>query len=295
MVFTELYKYKVELLWKLRTFLATEGFQEVPTPIVRKHKCDQPFPRFKHEGGGYLREAPAYGLRRTLQVFDKVFEIGTCFRKDKPDRTHLSEFQMLDLYSKDFTLEDALELAERVISIAYKGPIKRISMVNHIEERFGIDFYKDHSAEDLLLSKLKSEFGYDSVMSFPKILDTYIEDHIATTSHECCLILSDFPDSAETRAKRVGETLRVSKRFEFLVNGIEVIHGYEDETDRELLFERANVLGQFGPEEEFVSRMIKDGVIPTKSAGFGFGIERLCQVCLNELDIQKFIISREFI
>ena len=113
MTLPELYKYKVELLRKLRTFLAEEEFQEVPTPIVRRHKCDQPFPRFKHEGGGYLREAPAYGLRRTLQFFNRVYEIGACFRKDQPDETHLSEFLMLDLYSRDFTMEEAIELAKK--------------------------------------------------------------------------------------------------------------------------------------------------------------------------------------
>lgn len=294
MTFPELYKYKVELLWKLRTFLAREGFQEVPTPIVRRHKCDQPFPRFEHEGGGYLREAPAYGLRRTLQFFDRVYEIGACFRKDKPDETHLSEFLMLDLYSKNFTMENAIELAKRVLLLVYTGSIERISMVDHIKERFGIDFYEDYSAEVRLANNLKSEFRYD-VMSFPKMLDLYVKEHIEPKSLGRCLIVSGFPDSVETRARRIGNTLRVSKRFEFLINGIEVIHGYEDETDRKLLLERATALDQFGPEEEFVSTMIESGVIPEKCAGFGFGIERLCQVCLNEPDIQKFIISREFI
>ena len=266
----------------------------MPTPIIRKHQCDQPPPRFEHECGGYLRDAPAYGLRRTLQFFERVYEIGACFRREKPDETHLSEFLMLDLYSSDFSLDDAMELATKILSMVYSGSIDQISMTDHIKERFGIDFYEDYSAEERFTNSLKEEFKYDE-MSFPEMLDLYMKEHIEPKSLDCCLIVSDFPDSVETRAKRVGKTLRISRRFEFLINGIEVIHGYEDETDRTLLRERATALGQFGLEKEFVSKMIKSGIIPTKSAGFAFGIERLCQVCLNEADIQRFIISREFI
>lgn len=288
-----LYRFKVDLLWKLRELLHSNNFQEVPTPIMRRNNSDHLVPRFKVSNGCYLRESPAYGLRRNLEFFDKVYEIAPCFRIDEPDETHLSEFLMLDLYGLGFSLENAIDLALKVLSLAYTGPISRISMAAHLKNRFGVDFYEDATAEELLAEKLGAEFGYKRT-SFLKLLDKYIKNHIEPTSKDRCLVVTDFPDVAEVRAKRIGRTLLVSRRFEFLINGIEVFHGYEDETCLHILHTRAKELGQFGPEDEIMSSLLRCGSVSSESAGFGFGIERLCQVCLDEPDIQKFIISREF-
>lgn len=290
---SNLYRFKVELLWKLRQLLHSNDFQEVPTPIMRRNNSGNHSPRLKVANGSYLRESPAYGLRRNLEFFDKVYEIASCFRTDEPDETHLSEFLMLDLYGLGFSLENAIDLALKILSMAYTGPVSRISMVTHLKSRFGVDFFDDANAEVVLSEKLVAEFGYERA-SFQELLDTYSKDHVEPTSRGCCLVVTDFPDAAELRAKRIGRTLLVSRRFEFLINGIEVFHGYEDETDLRRLHARAKELGQFCPEEEIMSGLLRSGSVSSESAGFGFGIERFCQVCLNESDVQKFVISREF-
>jgi len=290
---SSLCSFKVDLLWKLRELLHSNSFQEVPTPIMRRNNNDNLFPRFKVVNGGYLRESPAYGLRRNLEFFDRIYEIAPCFRTDMPDKTHLSEFLMLDLYARGFSLESAIDLALKILSLVYAGPVSRISMATHLKNRFGVDFFEDGSAEELVSERLVGELGYEG-KSFLQLLDKYIKDHVEPTSRGCCLVVTDFPDAAEFRAKRIGRTLLVSRRFEFYINGIEVFHGYEDETDVHRLHAKAKELGQFGPEEVIMSGLLNRGSVPSDSAGFGFGIERLCQVCLNEPDIRRFSISPEF-
>lgn len=286
-----LYQFKVDALWKLRSYLHSEGFIELPTPVVRRYDRHQFSSRLKLENGKYLRDSPAYGLRRNLQFFERVYEIAPCFRPDEPDETHLSEFLMLDLYSLNSNMEDAVVLAHKVLSLFYTGHTKQISVIERIKNQLDIDFYTDPSAERKFSEQLGIKY---TPSSFLKLLEVYIKNNIEPQSKGCCLIATDFPDSLEFRAKRIGDTLGVSKRFEFLIDGIEVFHGYEDETDILKLQERANTLGQFEPEETIMAKLLESGNVPIQSAGFGFGIERLCQVCLNEPDIRKFAVSQEF-
>jgi lysyl-tRNA synthetase, class II len=286
--------YKAELIWEVRKFLNQEGFIELATPIIRKHDCDQFFQRLQLKNDRYLRESAAYALRYNLGIADKIFEIAPCFRSDAPDDTHLCEFLMLDLYARNFSTKDVIKVAQNILRLFYDGPIEQLSFATLVRDEHGIDFFDNPNAEADFNNYLQKTYGYNHPF-FLNRLDQFIIDHIEPLSQNRCLIVKDFPLAAEFRSMRKKETLGVADRFEFQIDGIEVFHGYADETDLEFLAKRAKKQNQFGPEEEIMSHLLRNGTVPVQSAGFGFGIERLCQVCTKEQNIRTFTTATEFV
>lgn len=286
--------YKSELIWKVREFLHQKEFIEMATPIIRQNDCDQSLHRLQLKDNRYLRESAAYGLRYNLGIADKIFEIAPCFRSDTPDNTHLCEFLMLDLYTRNHCMADVIKLAQDILQLFYDGPIGYLSFAEFVRDQYGIDFFDDPNAEFEFSTYLQENYGYNHP-SFLKRLDQFIIDYVEPMSKDCCLIVVDFPLVAEFRSMRRKETAGVADRFEFQINGIEVFHGYADETDLGLLAERAQKQGQFGPEEQIMIQLLSEGKVPVQSVGFGFGIERLCQVCTQEKDTSIFTTSKEFV
>jgi lysyl-tRNA synthetase class 2 len=286
--------YKTELIWKVREFLHQQRFVELATPIIRKHDCDQLCPRLQLNDGRYLRESAAYALRYNLGITDKIFEIAPCFRSDPPDNTHLYEFLMLDLYARNHSMMDIITLAQNLLRLFYDGSIERLSFAEFVRDQHGINFFDNPNAEFDFSLYLQEQYGYDHP-SFLKRLDQFIVDHVEPLSRDRCLVVIDFPLAAEFRARHRPETAGVADRFEFHIDGIEIFHGYADETDLDLLAKRAERQGQFGSEEAIMLHLLSSGRVPAQSAGFAFGVERLCQVCTGEKDISKFTTSKEFV
>ena len=96
-------------------------------------------------------------------------------------------------------------------------------------------------------------------------------------------------------AKAKTGTTGVGQIAEFHINGVEVVQLMEDDSDLQRLLERARGLGYDDRELVIISEMIESGEVPCESAGFGIGIERLCQACLGLPSIWDVVVSREFV
>lgn len=285
--------YKAEVVAKLRDYLSNEGFIEIFTPVMRRFEGDSGRKRIQVEHGRFLRESPALALRYNLQYADRIFEIGPCFRPDKSDATHLSEFTMLDSYTLGESMEYLSSLVNRLIGLFYSGTVKRLSVAEFIKSDFGVDLFIE--PENILTDLLRKKYKYSENLSTVDCIDRYIKTEIEHQSKDCCLYLEDFPLSLEVRAKRRNLTAAISERFEVLINGIEVAHGYQDEPNADEFIDRAQEYGLFGPEDGIICEHIKSGIVPSDSIGFGIGIERLCQVCYDENHgIKEFMPSQIF-
>jgi aspartyl/asparaginyl-tRNA synthetase len=58
---------------------------------------------------------------------------------------------------------------------------------------------------------------------------------------------------------------------------------------------RARIHDHHSPEDDILCRLIDSGEVPGESAGFGVGIERLCQVYLGLPDVLSFMACPEFV
>lgn len=129
----------------IRSFLDTEGYLEVETPILQPIAGGTNAEPFKTHHNAldidlYLRIAPELYLKRLLVGgFNKVYEIGRNFRNEGIDMTHNPEFTMLEYYEAYSDCEKQMALTEKLI----KSVIKKIFKKTTIEYNGSkIDFSK---------------------------------------------------------------------------------------------------------------------------------------------------------
>ncbi len=106
---------------ELRRFLDARRFVEVETPLlhsVRGGATARPFETHHNalDLDLYLRIAPELYLKRLLVGgFDRVYEIGRCFRNEGIDTRHNPEFTILEFYQAYATCEDLITLTEAML------------------------------------------------------------------------------------------------------------------------------------------------------------------------------------
>ncbi|MFX0574736.1 amino acid--tRNA ligase-related protein [Nocardia nepalensis] len=280
---------KSELLFKIRTLLREEGFAEVITPAFRQANDLTGKRASAAVGGrdGWLRSMIGPALRYQLAHAPRVFEIGACFRNDAPDATHISEFTMLDLYAADSSLDYLTELAESLIRLAYSGTSRRISVAEHLNATLEVDLTRE--ALEPHTGALARHLGRPADTPLHALLDAYIAAELEPQSSGAATFLVDMPlGGNEPCAKLRDGTAAILNRFEVFIDGVEVVHGYEDETDAEAFIARASAIGLYNPEQSLVQKAILAGALPARSVGLGIGIERLCMAATGVRDIRLF-------
>ncbi|MBY3220948.1 hypothetical protein HFO18_07485 [Rhizobium laguerreae] len=285
--------YKSRMIFSIRRMLSDLRFVEIQTPVLRKYPGDRDRPRLFLEDGRSLRESSAYALRVNLAITDRLYEIGPMFRPDIASNRHLPEFTMLDLYATDFDLAAAKNLALQIVSTFYHGEVRTVSFADVVLATFAIDLREDEQGEQKLCRLLAQHYSMQDA-SVLRLLDRYITDHIEPLSKDCCLVVTDFSPAPEVRARLTPGLACVSERFEIQINGEEVVHGYVDEPNVNALSVRAASYDALGYEDRTIIELIRNGRVPSGSAGFGIGIERLAKACLGLPSLRDLMPSWEF-
>ncbi|RLD98782.1 MAG: lysine--tRNA ligase, partial [Aquificota bacterium] len=111
-----------EVVRKIREFLVTRGFMEVETPMMQPipgGAAARPFVTHHNalDIDLYLRIAPELYLKRlVVGGFDRVFELGKCFRNEGISTEHNPEFTMVEFYMAYADYMDLMDLTEELIS-----------------------------------------------------------------------------------------------------------------------------------------------------------------------------------
>lgn len=120
----------------IRQFLDSRSFLEVETPLlhqVRGGAVAKPFTTHHNalDLDLFLRIAPELYLKRLLVGgFDRVYEIGRCFRNEGISTRHNPEFSLLEFYMAYATVDDLLDLGEallRGIDAALRDELPNVS------------------------------------------------------------------------------------------------------------------------------------------------------------------------
>ena len=285
---------KSDMLFGLREVLHDEGFLEAVTPVVRRADLG-PGRRLPVDldGGRFLRAMIGPALRVNLEHHPRVFEIGPCFRPEKPDELHATEFTMLDLYAADASFEYLFELAGRLVASHIPYTPVRLSVAEHIAHVFGVDLRHEPLGD--LPQRMAARLHAAPETRFRDVLGHFIEQELETRSTGAAVFLTEYPVGGdEPGARLTPGTTAVLNRFELIVDGIEVIHGYEDEDDGAAFAERARAVDLYDDEQRLAWEAIGAGRVPARSVGLGIGIERLCAAASGVRDIRPFLQSTQF-
>ena len=308
---------RTKIINSMRNFFNESGYLEVETPIL------QPIP-----GGAtarpfvthhnaldipmYMRIADELFLKRLIVGgFDGVYEFSRNFRNEGMDRTHNPEFTCMEIYVayKDYIwMMDFVEkMLYRVVTevfgtdtvkvgdneICFRAPFKRITMIDSIKERTGIDITGMDEAQLREVCK-KLDVEIDDTMGKGKIIDEIFGAKCEGTYIQPTFI-TDYPVEMSPLCKRHRENPELTERFELMVNGKELANAYtelNDPIDQRARFEEQMKLSERGDDEAmFIDqdflRAMEYGMPPT--SGMGIGIDRLVMLMTGQTAIQEVL------
>ena len=136
----------------IRTFLASEGFLEIETPILNKSTPegarDYLVPSRVHPGMFYALPQSPQIFKQLLMCsgYDRYFQIAKCFRDEDLRADRQPEFTQVDLEMSFVTEEDVMDATERMVATVCKEaigldvqlPLKRMTWMDAMN-RFGSD------------------------------------------------------------------------------------------------------------------------------------------------------------
>ena len=304
----------------IQNFLDNRGFVEVETPILTTlltGAAARPF--ITHHNSQdldmYLRIALELNLKRLLVGgMESVYEIGRVFRNEGMDPQHNPEFTMMEVYQAYSDLNGMMDLTENMYQtiarevcgkmtfnylgneINLEGAWKRISMVDAIKEKVGIDFKKEMTVEEAL--KLAEEHHIevaDHEHTVGHIINLFFEKYVEETLIQPTFLYGH-PIEISPLTKKNPEDPRFVDRFELFISGKEAANAYtelNDPIDQLERFKEQLKEKELGNEEandidyDFIEAL-EYGMPP--AGGIGYGIDRLVMFFTESASIRDVLL-----
>jgi len=306
------------IIKSLREFLENEGFLGVETPILQPIYGGARAKPFKTHLNAmnmdlYLRIAPELYLKRLLVGgFEKVYEIGKCFRNEGVDRYHNPDFTMLEFYWAYADYKDLMKLTEKMFSyvlkkvfgkleISYQGkkinfkpPWPRVEFYQMFKKMTDIDLEEINEAS---LAKEAKKMGLEIEKGVPK---AEIADEIFSKVCRPKIIKPTFvihyPKGFQPLAKALEKDSEKLANVQLIAAGTELLNAFSelnDPIEQRRRFEEQEKLFKLGFEE--AQRIDKDyleameyGMPP--AAGFGLGVDRLVVLLTDSHALREIIL-----
>jgi lysyl-tRNA synthetase class 2 len=312
----ETFEKRMRIMNHIRTSLQAMNFLEVETPILQPIYGGAAASPFKTHHNAldmtlYMKISPEPYLKRLIVGgFDRVFEMGKCFRNEGIDRNHNPEFTILECYQAYADFTDMMNLTEELISgaalaingttrieidditIDLKTPWKRMKMVDALKDLGGVDVL---SMDDTTLEKEVSRLGgeikgeFNRGLAINELFELLVEDKLIQPT-----IITHHPVETTPLCKPDYDDQRFLQRFELFINGNEFANAYSESNDpvfqRTTLEEqskRREVDEEAHPMDENFVQAIETGMPPT--GGLGIGIDRLVMLLTGQTSIRDVL------
>ena len=309
-----------KIIRSIQKFLDNRDFVEVETPVLSTlltGASARPFVTYHNSQDldMYLRIALELPLKRLLVGgMEKVYEIGRVFRNEGMDPKHNPEFTLMEVYEAYSDLEGMMDLTERMFvniaenvigkmdyhwnnqDINLKGPWKRISMVDAIKEKTGIDFKKEMSVDESLeLAREHNIEVQEHEKTVGHIINLFFEKYVEETLIQPTFLYGH-PVEISPLTKKNKDDPRFVDRFELFIAGREMANAYTELNDpidqlerfREQLKEKD--LGNVEANDidmDFIEAL-EYGMPP--AGGIGYGIDRLIMFFTEQESIRDVIL-----
>jgi lysyl-tRNA synthetase class 2 len=311
----DIFKKRIEIVRQIRTFLNSEGFLEVETPMLQPipgGATAKPFETFYEalHTKMYMRIAPELYLKRLLvSGFDKIFELNRNFRNEGMSRKHNPEFTMIEIYQAYGDCRTMMDLAERLIpsaAICVNGsmkiekenaetidltpPWKKIEYDDLIRENAGNDWFS--LTKSAKIAKALS-MGLDISNEMDESEITHeVYEKIAEPRLIQPTFVTKLPASLVPLAKRCPDCPDKVDVFELEINGQEIAPGYSELNDP--IEQRKRFESQHESKAQADGKIDDDFLVALEhgmppAGGMGIGIDRLIMLLTGAESIRDVI------
>lgn len=315
----EIFKKRAKTINFIRSFLNSNEFLEVETPIMQTNPGGATARPFKTHHNAlnlelYMRIAPELYLKRLIVGgFDRVYEIGRNFRNEGVSVKHNPEFTMLEFYMAYATYEDLMNFVEKMLSeltmhicgafqidyssekLDFTPPFKRIKLKDSLYEVAGFkpeDIDSVSKVYDILteknVSNISKNDSYGELLTL--LFDETVEQKLVNPT-----FVTDYPIESSPLARRNDENPAVADRFELFIAGREIGNAFSelnDPFDQEERFKyqvEAKIKEGLPVEmDDDYIEALKQGLPP--AAGCGMGIDRIVMLLTNSYSIRDVIL-----
>ncbi len=303
-----------KMISAIRRFLDEKGFMEVETPILQPvpgGASARPFITHHNalDADLYLRIAPELYLKRLLVGgFEKIYEIGRCFRNEGIDYSHNPEFTMLELYWSFADAETFIQMLEDLLSHAvsaslgekenFSVPFPRITFREAILNACGIDIDSTRTIDEIMdaCKEKNIQVDFGGCVGIGEYYDALWKGTARARMEQPTWVF-DYPIELKPLARAKTEDKTKSASAQLVVNGAEVVNAYyhelNDPIDQRNRFAEQQALREKGSEEaqwtdeEFL-RALEHGMPP--SSGVGIGIDRLVAILTDAPNLKEVIL-----
>ena len=304
----------------IRNFMDDSGFTEVETPVLQTlltGAAARPFITHHNtqDMDMYLRIALELPLKRLLVGgMEAVYEIGRVFRNEGMDPRHNPEFTMMEAYLAYSDLDGMMDLTENLFKtiaekvfgkytfkwyeneIDFSKPFKKVSMVEAVKEKTGIDFSKITDVKEALDLAKEHDIPVEKHQeNVGHIINLFFEKYVEETLIEPTFLYGH-PIEISPLTKKNPDDPRFVDRFELFIGGKEFCNAYtelNDPIDQLERFEDQLKERELGNSEandidmDFIEAL-EYGMPPT--GGVGYGIDRMCMLFAEVDSIRDVIL-----
>lgn len=284
---------RARMIRAVRDFFAAAGYLELETPQL----CPTVIPETHIDpvkaGKLYLQASPEMCMKRLMAAgYERIFQIGKCFRSGERGERHLPEFTMLEWYrcgenylglmdECEALLEQVAERLGRGKTVFYagrridlRGPWEKI----RVEEAF------ERFAPLSMQAALQKE-------TFDECLVRYIEPRLGL---EKPTILYDYPAGRAGLARLWADNPQLAERFEIFAGGLELANGFSELTDPKEQQERfLSDLQARGAADKEIAPLPEKLLAALQNlpatAGIALGIDRLAMLFTDSRRIDQVV------
>lgn len=291
------------LLRAVREFFHARSVLEVDTPVLgRTTVTDPAIDSFAVDIGGerwYLQTSPEYHMKRLLAAgAPSIYRLGPVFRAEESGGRHNPEFTMLEWYRLGFSLRELMtEVGELVDQLIGADAYRHITYAGLLREQLGLSATASpRQVREALGGDVSPE------ISGRGVFDLALSVALRRLGRGRYFI-TDYPadQAALARVRENEDGEPVARRFELVVDGMEIANGYDELTDSTVLEARMAADGKEraregrpspGADRRLLAAM--EAGLP-RCAGVAVGFDRLVMLATGAAaidDVLTFPFSR---
>ena len=278
----------------IRRFFVRRGFLEVETPVRLAAPALERYIDAEPSGAGFLRTSPELHMKRLLSAgYERLFQLGPCFRKGERGEKHHPEYTMLEWYRAGADYRGILRDTKSLLRSVARRVLGSTRLPSGTELAGGWEqltvsrAYRLHAGWDPVKSYDADRFDLDLVEKVEPALP-----------RDRPVVLIDYPAEAAALARRKPGRPRIAERWELYVAGLELANAYSELTDpaeQRARFEAcaaaraAEGRAVYPLDEEFLSAL--EHLPPC--GGIALGVDRLVMLLTGAASLDGVIAFKE--
>lgn len=274
-----------------RAFFREQGFIEVETPIRVPNIAPEPYITPLESDSWFLSTSPELHMKRMLAAgYDRLFQIGHCFRSGERGRWHNPEFTMLEWYCTGADYRQIIQDVEQLVvtlagklefndKIKYRGQDIDISLPwPRVTVR---DAFLHAAGWDPVAEPDPLRFDIDLVT---KVLPSFVSGRPT--------VLTDYPAAMASLARLKPGEAGVAERAEVFIGGLELANIYSelrDASEQERRFHEAieQIYKEEGKQRAMPQRFLEAVAHLPDCGGAALGMDRLVMLLCDADSIDE--------